>query len=93
MNVSDLVRVSDLVPMVLSSNMPQREKSILALMLGRVDKLAVDLIVQLKAEPTIFTVDPDTETEDVEGAKAGDIAIYDDGGTTTTKRYDGTSWS
>ncbi|MFA5936547.1 MAG: hypothetical protein WC822_01570 [Candidatus Paceibacterota bacterium] len=51
-------------------------KHVLHELMSRVDKTLQDLIFQLKKEPTIFTVDPATHTEDVEGAKAGDIAIF-----------------
>lgn len=76
MNVSDRIRVSDLGDEVEQSNIPPEVKNILLLLLSRIDLFIQDIIGQLKKEPSIFTVNPATETEKIEGAKTGDVAIY-----------------
>ena len=76
MNASDRVRVSDLRNMVMKANDLESLKRVMSEVLSRIDAAYQDLIFQLRAEPTIFNVDPDAESEKVEGAKPGDIAIF-----------------
>jgi hypothetical protein len=76
MNASDRVRVSDLRTQVQAAKDVQELKTVLIELLGRIDAAYQDLIFQLRAEPTIFTVDPVAEAERVEGAKPGDVAIF-----------------
>jgi len=76
MNASDRIRVSDLRHLVDSAQgLPELKKAIVEV-ISRVDAAYQDLIFQLRAEPTIFNVDPVAETERTEGAKPGDIAIF-----------------
>jgi len=53
-------------------------KDALSAIISRFELALQDLVTQLKKEPTVFTVDPATNTADVEGAKKGDVAIYMD---------------
>lgn len=68
--------MSDLYGRVKQSNLSESDKQFLVEILNRFNLLVQDLILQLKAQPTIFTVNPSTHPEKVEGAKAGDIAVY-----------------
>jgi hypothetical protein len=76
MNASDRIRVSDLRTVVEKAESIDDLKGSLLEIIGRIDAAYQDLIFQLRAEPTIFNVDPVAETEKVEGAKPGDIAIF-----------------
>lgn len=76
MNASDRIRVSDLRRNVAEAQTVEELRSVLEMLLSRIDAQYQDLVFQLKAEPTIFNVDPEAETERVEGAKEGDIAIF-----------------
>jgi hypothetical protein len=76
MNLSDHIRLSDLQAGVTNSNMDPEMKGLLSAIISRMDQFMVNVIVQLKAQPTIFTVNPATDTETVEGAKEGDVCIY-----------------
>jgi hypothetical protein len=75
--ISDRIRVSDLKAAVSSSNMERENQDILLMLLGRVDMFIQDLILQLKNQPTIYTVNPATDPDAVEGAKTGDIAVFE----------------
>jgi hypothetical protein len=46
------------------------------------------MVNQLRAEPTMFTVDPTENTEIVAGSKPGDVAIYLSGGTPTVAVFE-----
>lgn len=76
MQISDRIRVSDLKLAVASSDMKESDKQLVSQLLARIDMFIQDLIQQLKSQPTIFTVNPATNPEAVEGAKAGDIAVF-----------------
>lgn len=76
MNASDRIRVSDLRRLVEQAQSVDELKGFLLELLGRIDSAYQDLVFQLRAEPTIFNVDPVSESEKVEGAKPGDIAIF-----------------
>jgi len=76
MQISDRIRLIDLHGRVAKSDMSESDKLFLMEILSRINMLVQDLILQLKAQPTIFTCDPHTNLEKVEGAKAGDIAVY-----------------
>lgn len=77
MQISDRIRVSDLRSAISSSNMAAEHQLILLTMVGRIDMFIQDLISQLKSQPTIFTVDPGKYPEAVQGAKTGDIAVFE----------------
>jgi len=76
MQISDRIRLSDLHGRVAKSNLSESDKMFLTEMLGRFNMVIQDLIYQLKSQPTIFTCNPATNPDKVEGAKAGDIAVY-----------------
>lgn len=76
MNASDRIRVSDLRTMVEQADSVDQLKKVMLAVLTRIDAAYQDLIFQLRAEPTIFNIDPNAEAEKVEGAKPGDIAIF-----------------
>jgi hypothetical protein len=69
--------VSDLRAAVDSSDIKENDKQVMFLFIERVDMFIQDLVSQLKAQPQIFTVNPDLYPEAVEGAKAGDIAVFE----------------
>lgn len=77
MQISDRIRVSDLKSAISNSNMEKDHRDVLLTMVGRIDMFIQDLIQQLKSQPTIFTVNPSTNPEAVEGAKSGDIAVFE----------------
>jgi len=66
----------DLHGRVAKSDLSESDKEFLTEILNRFNMLVQDLILQLKSQPTIFTVNPYTNPEKVEGAKSGDIAVY-----------------
>lgn len=82
MNVNSSIRVSDLIQSIDRSNINVETKKAMVELLSRIDRMMQELIFQLKKEPTIFIVDPigsdGLTVEDVEGAKPGDLAVYQD---------------
>lgn len=46
---------------------------------ARLSSFQLNLINQLRKEPTVFFADPATEVEAVAGAKSGDVAVWKDG--------------
>lgn len=76
MNVADQVVFGDILEMKGTAE----EK--LAELVSRLDSYRVNLVTQLRGEPTLFYADPDNEPEKVSGSKPGDLAIWvDDTGT------------
>lgn len=52
------------------------------MLVSRLEAHRMDLTSQLRKEPTVFYADPDNNPGAVEGAKAGDVAVWrDDTGT------------
>jgi hypothetical protein len=47
-------------------------------LVSRLELFRRNLVNQLRAQPSIFFADPDTETEKVAGAKIGDLAVWQD---------------
>jgi len=76
MNVTDQIRLSDLHKPIMNSNMDPEVRDVLIELISRLDLYITGLTTQLKAEPTIYTVNPADNPTDVEGAKSGDVAIY-----------------
>lgn len=76
MQISDRIRILDLQSSVSKSDMSDSDKEFLTNLLSRINMLVQDLIMQLKSQPTIFTCNPYENPTLVEGAKAGDIAVY-----------------
>lgn len=89
MNLSDHIHLSDLHLKINASNLDAESKAVLSDIVSRLDQFIVSVITQLKAQPTLFTVNPATHTETVEGAKEGDVAIYkNDQGDVEIEQFD-----
>jgi len=90
MNISDMIRLNELVLLLKSNDkVPEDVKIILETLITRLDMFIQNVILELRAEPTIFIVDPATNLEDVEGAKEGDVAIFKNrDGVVDVKRFD-----
>ncbi|MEM4720687.1 MAG: hypothetical protein QXT73_01320 [Candidatus Methanomethylicaceae archaeon] len=78
MEISDRVRTGELRAFAEQASSLEDVKRLLIALTDRVDLMYQDLCIQLKGQPTIYTVDPEdpANAEKVEGAKAGDIAVY-----------------
>jgi len=90
MNISDMIRLNELVLSLHSiEEVPDSMKIILETLITRLDMFIQNLVLELRAQPSVFIVDPATNVEDVEGAKEGDIAIFKNrDGVVDVKRFD-----
>jgi len=85
-----MIRLNELVLSLRSiEEVPDSVKIILETLITRLDMFIQNLVLELRAQPTTFIVDPDTNLEDVEGAKEGVVAIFKNrDGVVDVKRFD-----
>ena len=85
-----MIRLNELVLSLHSiEEVPDSMKIILETLITRLDMFIQNLVLELRAQPSVFIVDPATNVEDVEGAKEGDIAIFKNrDGVVDVKRFD-----
>jgi hypothetical protein len=80
MLISDRVRLADLTAEVaaLASNrdLPPSTRDALLRVIQRVNLFAQDIVLQLNARPLIFNVDPRKYPAIVQGARPGDISVF-----------------
>lgn len=83
MNINVPISFKGLVSDDLLKDMPKEFHPWARELVARMDTFVLMLLNQLQAQPTIFTVNPTEEPEEVAGAKTGDFCVYrDDLGTT-----------
>jgi len=82
MNITDPIRLDGI-----QDDAPENIRPFVGDLVGRIDMALNLLMNQLRAQPHIFTSDPDASPEDFEGAKEGDFAVYkDNNGNTVVRR-------
>ena len=89
MQVSDRVRMADLLQQVDNAQDIEQLKAVHREALRRLDAFMQDLIIQLNSTPTLFTVDPGAEPSKVEGARGGDLAFYMKNGVLNIEMFQG----
>lgn len=72
MNIADPIGFSGLI------DQTQDAKELAHSIISRLELFRGSLIDQLRKEPTVFHADPVNSPELVEGAKAGDVAVWQD---------------
>lgn len=72
MNIGDMIGFEGLLS---ESDDPKLQ---IASIVSRLELFRGSLINQLRKEPTVFHADPNNSPELVEGAKAGDVAVWQD---------------
>lgn len=77
MNIRATITTTD-IKNKLSRIEDKNVRDVLLSIISRFELALQDLVIQLKKEPTVFTVNPVVNASDVEGAKKGDVAIYID---------------
>lgn len=60
-------------------------------LVARLEIFRSSLMNSLRSEPTVFHANPDVDLESVEGAKAGDVAVWVDGAGVTQVKVLGLS--
>ena len=74
MNIDNQINFSG----VLDQDMDEATRSVVEGLVYRLESFRVALVNQLRSQPTVFAVNPDTDPEAVAGAKAGDLAFWTD---------------
>ena len=87
MDVSSTILFSDMKE---RKDIPEEMRPVIEELTRRLDMFVGEILSDLKNSPTIFTVDPSSDNNAgiVEGAKAGDIAVFtDDVGTLNLSQF------